>query len=70
MHTHAQAQSSPKIHSLHVTVSHGYRNQWYDYVKEVILLRLRLLLLLQLLLLLLLLLFLSLLYNYYCTTIV
>jgi lysine-specific demethylase/histidyl-hydroxylase NO66 len=24
-------------HSLHVTVSHGYRNQWYDYIKDVVL---------------------------------
>ena len=32
-----QAQSSRQTHSLHVTISHGYRNQWYDYVKEVML---------------------------------
>ena len=25
------------MHSLHVTVSHGYRNQWYDFVKHVLL---------------------------------
>mmetsp|Transcript_31970 Transcript_31970/g.101929 ORF Transcript_31970/g.101929 Transcript_31970/m.101929 type:complete len:404 (-) Transcript_31970:191-1402(-) len=29
-----QAKSSRDTHSLHVTVSHGYRNSWYDVIKE------------------------------------
>ncbi|EKX55098.1 hypothetical protein GUITHDRAFT_99731 [Guillardia theta CCMP2712] len=29
-----EAKSSRDTHSLHVTVSHGYRNSWYDVIKE------------------------------------